>query len=35
MLESLVQKAVSRLDFTKHMYKKCPWPKNPVKGRDF
>lgn len=35
ILKKYVQKAVIILDFTEHMYEKCPWPKNPVKGRDF
>lgn len=32
MLKKYVQKAVSSLDYTKHMYKKCPRPKSIGQG---
>ena len=35
ILKKYVQKAVSRLDFTKHMYKNAPGRKASVKGREF
>lgn len=33
MLKKYVQKAVSSLDYTKHMYKKCPPAENIGQGQ--